>query len=42
MEQNRLFSDRWRLASWYVGVMGFILGMWFGVYQQLSMPTGKP
>jgi signal transduction histidine kinase len=37
MEQNRLFSEtRWRLASWYAGVMGFILGMCgLGVYQAI-------
>lgn len=35
MQQNRLFSQtRWRLASWYAVVMGFILGLCgLGVYQ---------
>ncbi|MEQ8536787.1 MAG: hypothetical protein RIB93_04895 [Coleofasciculus sp. D1-CHI-01] len=28
MNQNRLFrSTRWRLAGWYAGVMGLILGV---------------
>ncbi len=35
MQQNKLFSQtRWRLASWYAAVMGFILGLCgLGVYQ---------
>ena len=37
MKQNRLFSQtRWRLASWYALVMGFILGLCgLGVYQAI-------
>lgn len=37
MNQNKLFSQtRWRLASWYAVVMGFILGLCgLGVYQAI-------
>ncbi|MCU0515311.1 MAG: HAMP domain-containing histidine kinase [Oscillatoria sp. Prado101] len=38
MNQNTLFQQtRWRLASWYAGVMGLILSLCgFGVYEAIS------
>lgn len=38
MNQNQLFrSTRWRLAGWYAGVMGLILGVsGFGVYEAID------
>ncbi|MEQ9671990.1 two-component system sensor histidine kinase RppB [Coleofasciculus sp. G2-EDA-02] len=38
MNQNQLFrSTRWRLAGWYAGVMGLILGVsGFGVYEAIA------
>ncbi len=38
MNQNRLFQmTRWRLASWYAGVMGVILGLCgLGVYEAIA------
>ncbi|HEY9652784.1 MAG TPA: two-component system sensor histidine kinase RppB [Coleofasciculaceae cyanobacterium] len=38
MYQNKLFNrTRWRLALWYAGVMGVILGMsGFGVYEAIA------
>ncbi|EAW37675.1 two-component system sensor histidine kinase RppB [Lyngbya sp. PCC 8106] len=37
MKQNQLFQQtRWRIASWYVGVMGIILSLsGFGVYEAI-------
>lgn len=36
MQQNQLFNrTRWRLASWYTGVMSLILVMSGGVAYQL-------
>ncbi len=38
MNQNQLFQQtRWRLASWYAGVMGVILGLSaFGLYEAIA------
>lgn len=38
MNQNKLFNlTRWRLASWYAGVMGVILGLCgLGVYEAIA------
>jgi len=38
MNQNRLFQlTRWRLAGWYVGVMGLILTLCgFGIYEAIA------
>ncbi|ERT05894.1 integral membrane sensor signal transduction histidine kinase domain protein [Lyngbya aestuarii BL J] len=37
MKQNQLFQQtRWRIASWYAGVMGILLSLsGFGVYEAI-------
>jgi hypothetical protein len=43
MEQNSLFSQtRWRLAGWYAGVMGCILGLCgLGIYNGVALANRK-